>query len=104
MQEPIVKAEVLERFFRYHLLAAIKIYLSKELKRGSELWKFNNSLLQGEIFVKWLDKYIIEFKTQDTGKVLDEQIKQDFLKYEIRKSCLVFSNSLQKEKNPQLRK
>ena len=59
---------------------ATKICLSKELRRGSGLWKFNNSLLQDENFVKELKKYIKEFKTQDTQNFVDEQLKWDFLK------------------------
>ena len=54
--------------------------------------------MQDEYFVWELKKYIKEFKTQDTENVLDEQIKWDFLKYEIRKFFIAFSNSRQKEK------
>ena len=43
--------------------------------RGSALWKFNNSLLQDENFVKELNKYIKEFKTGDTEDGIDKQSK-----------------------------
>ena len=81
---------------------AVKIFISKELRRGLELWKFNNSLLQDENFAKEFKKYIKEFKTRDTENVLDEQMKWDFLKYEIRKFCIAFSKSLQKEKKQKI--
>ena len=73
MQKSIVKAEVLESFLSdYSSVAIYKICLSKKLRRVSGLWKFNNSLLQDENFVKELKEYIQEFKTKDTKNVLDE--------------------------------
>ena len=102
MQKSIVKAEVLESFLTDHSSVAIKICLFKELRQGSGLWKFNNSLLQDENFVKELKKCIKELETQDTENVLDKQIKWDFLKYEIRKFCIAFSKSLQKEKKQKI--
>lgn len=50
---------------------AIKICISKELRQGSGLRKFNNFLLQDENFPKELKKYVKEFKTRDTENVLD---------------------------------
>ena len=47
LQESIAKAEVSESFLSGHSSVAIKIYLSKELRRGSGLWKLNNSLFIG---------------------------------------------------------
>ena len=74
MQESIVKSEVLESLLNDHSSVPIKICLPKKLGRGSGLWKFNNSLLQDEDFVKELKKHIKEFKTEDTENVLDEKI------------------------------
>ena len=52
LQESIVKAEVLKSFLCVHLLLAIEICLSKEVRWGLGLWKFDNSLLHNENFVK----------------------------------------------------
>ena len=71
---------------------AIKICISKELRRGSGLWKVNNLNLKDEHFVKEL------FKFRDRENLLDEQIKCGILKYEICKFCMVLSKSLQKER------
>ena len=98
MQESVVKAEVLERFPSDHSPMTIKTCLSKKLRRGSGLWKVNESLLQDENFLKELKNYIKEFKTQFTENALDEQIKWDFLKHEICKFCVAFSKPFQKKK------
>ena len=98
LKESVVKAEVLESFLGDHLSVIIKICLSKELRWGSGLWKINNSLLQDENFVKRLRKYIKECKTQNTENVVDEQMKWDFIKNEIRKLFIAFFKSLQRKK------
>lgn len=95
LQESVVKTEVLERFPSDHSPMAINTCLSKKLRRGSGLWKVSESLLQDENFLKELKNYIKEFKTQFTENALDEQIKWDFLKHEIRKFCVVFSKPFQ---------
>ena len=75
---------------------AIKICISKELRRGSGLWKVNNLNLKDEHFVKEL------FMFRDRQNLLDEQIKWGILKYEICKFCMVFSKSLQKERREKI--
>ena len=106
MQESFVKAEVLESFLSDHSSVAIKIHLCEELKR--ELRKFYNFLLKDENFVKKIyEIYILKSLKLKAENVLDEQIKWDFLKYEIRKFCMAFCKSLLKkktQKNPWIRK
>ena len=75
---------------------AIKICISKELRRGSGLSKVNNLNLKDEHFVKEL------FMFRDRQNLLDEQIKWGILKYEICKFCMVFSKSLQKERREKI--
>ena len=98
LQESIVKAEVLESFLSDHSLVAIKIRLCKELKRG--LRKFYKFLLKDENFVKKIyEIYMLKSLKLKAENALDEQIKWNFLKYEICKFCIAFCKSLQKKKN-----
>ena len=55
-------------------------------------------LLQHENFAHELKNYIKEIQNWDHDKGIDEQIKWDFLKRNIRKFSNVFSKSLKKEK------
>ena len=52
MQESIIKAEVLKIFLSDHASMAIMFIQGTETSSG--LWKFSNSLLQDENFVKEL--------------------------------------------------
>ena len=98
LQESIVKAEVLESFLSDHSSVAIKIRLCKELKRG--LRKFYKFLLKDENFVKKIyEIYMLKSLKLKAENALDEQIKWNFLKYEICKFCIAFCKSLQKKKN-----
>lgn len=55
-------------------------------------------LLQLENFAQELKNYIKEIQDWDHDNGIDEQIKWDFLKPNIRKFSNVFSKSLKKEK------
>ena len=45
------RIEVLVSFLSDHSPLSVKTNISKELRRGSRLWKFNNFLLQHKDFV-----------------------------------------------------
>ena len=64
---------------------SMKIEKKKELaSRGKGLWKFNNSLLLNEEFVTKIRRVIhLKINEINHGKINDDQIRWEFLKYEV---------------------
>ena len=58
---------------------AIKICIYEELRRGSGLRKFNNSLLQDENFPKELKKYVKEFQDRKCSRLTNEVAFANFV-------------------------
>ena len=71
---------------------------SKEYaKRGPGFWKFNNSLLKDDTFVKNLAEKIPEFKDKHTY-LTDKGLYWDMLKMEIRGFCVQYSKRKNRDK------
>ena len=98
IQEHIEKVEILPSFMSDHSPVFISLNLNSNLKRGNYGWKFNDSLLNDELFVQKITEHIDAVKSNFT---LDQNphIKWEFLKYQIRK----FSISFAKTKNKDIR-
>ena len=63
----------------------------KQNNKHSGFWKFNNSLLSDNIFKEKLKQHIQNIKNGNEFSN-DPQIKWEFLKYQIRKFTIRFSN------------
>ena len=58
---------------------------------GRGLWKINKSLISGSRYIKSMKKYICEtLCLLDNQEITDEQLRWEYLKYEIRKSTKRF--------------
>ena len=62
------------------------------------LWKFNKSLLLNKEYVEKIKKHILlTIKMLYNDDLRDEQVRWEYLKYEIRKFTILFSKNLAKE-------
>ena len=96
IQEHVEKVDILPSFMSDHSPVFITINLNSNLERGNYGWKFNNSLLNDEIFVSKMIDHIENIKNNFT----DEQnphVKWEFLKYELRKFSISFAKNKNKE-------
>ena len=97
-----INADILNAFSTDH--SPVFCFFIKRLKytKGPGFWKFNNSLISSNDFVKEMKcsthntKIFIE---QDVS--FSNQNKWEFFKYEIRKKCVYFSNVLAQKSHKQ---
>ena len=69
-----------------------------EFSHGKALWKFNKSLLLNKDYVEKVKEHILlTIKMLDNDDLRDEQVRWEYLKYEIRKFTIHFSKNLAKE-------
>ena len=78
------------------------IVKKKESNRGRGLWKFNDSLIENEAYVHQMKKFISDTLNHLFNEnVLDDQVKSEYLKYNIRKYTIIFSKTLVKNTHTQ---
>ena len=76
---------------------------NEESNRGRGLWKFNNSLIENKEYVHQMKKFI-----SDTSNELfdenaqDDQVKWEYLKFNITKKTINFSKKLAKKTNKKM--
>ena len=69
-------------------------------KRGKGLWKFNKSLLANDEHINNLTNNISEsLSILDQNSIRDDQIRWEFIKFEIRQFSITFSKNLSKSLN-----
>ena len=98
IQEYIDATDILLALSTGHSHNLISFCLANSEKKSADFWKFNNSSLLEENFTSNLEAFIKETKTKlNSEEILDPQVKQEFLKYEIRKYVTIFSKCRAKE-------
>ena len=66
--------------------------------RGQGFWKFNSSLTSNSEYVEKMKNQILEtLRKLNQGKINDKHLRQEFLKYEIRKFTMNFLKILVKK-------
>ena len=99
IQENVKDSDILAAFSTDHSPVIFSLLLNKDKNRGKGLWKFNNSLTANDEFVDKMKIYIKDIlENMDKENIIDEQLRWEFLKYEIRKFSIIFSKSLAKIK------
>ena len=91
LQESIHKTDVLASFCSDHSPILFVLDMIKEGQMGKGLWKFNSSLLSNKKFVCNMKNYIATttiFLNEEN--IFDDQIRSEYLKYEIRKFSTTF--------------
>ena len=73
--------------------------LSKEKGniRGKSFWQFNSSLIKDQNYINEIKDLIGNFNTKNDCH-FSRQLKWEFLKHEIRKFTIHYTNSLAKER------
>ena len=94
LQENCEKAQIFSAFASDHSAISVSISESKDFNFGSGLWKFNNSLIKDKNFVKDLKRFIQETNNNlSLDSNIDNQLRWELLKYEIRKFSIKFSKT-----------
>ena len=74
-----------------------------DASRGRGLWKFNNSLTSNCIYIEKMKTHIVDtLNLLDNENILDQNVRWDFLKYEIRKFTIDFSKALSKNEKQEV--
>ena len=93
IQEAIKSTDILAAFSTDHSPTFNSLSKSNEITKGKDLWKFNNSLISNEDYVKKKMKIhisdILNFLHKEN--IVDDQVISEYLKYEIRKLTIQYS-------------
>ena len=100
MQEFVNEIDILPSFMSDHSPVFMSLGKSAENNRGKGTWKFNNSLLNDDIFQNSMLEKITEILLTENNQ--NPQLKWEFLKYEIRKFCIKYA--IEKSKNTRSQK
>ena len=92
LQDSVKKTDILASFSTDHSPIMFSLRQSKEESRGKGLWKFNSSLITNNNYVDQMKNHInATLKCLDEENIIDEQLRWEYLKYEIRKFTVQFS-------------
>ena len=98
LQERVKKPDILASFATDHSLILFSLNQMSEVSHGKGLWKFNKSLLLNKDYVEKIKEHILlTIKMLDNDDLRDEQVRWEYLKYEIRKFIICFSKNLANE-------
>ena len=100
MQVSIKNTDVLASLLTNHSPITFSYCKNQESNRGRGLWKFNNSLTENEQYVHKLKKFISDTVNELFNEnALDDQVKWEYLKHNVRKYTINFSKKLVKDTN-----
>ena len=98
LQERVKKTDILASFATDHSPILFSLNQMSEFSHGKGLWKFNKSLLLNKEYVEKIKEHILlTIKMLDNDDLRDEQVRWEYLKYEIRKFTIRFSKTLANE-------
>ena len=98
MQGSVKNTDVLASLLTDHSPITLSCFKNQESNRGRGLWKFNNSLIENEEYVLQMKKFIsYTLNELFNENILDDQVKWEYLKYNIRKGTIKFSKELAKK-------
>ena len=97
LQEYANKIDVLPSMLSDHSPVFLSLNENKENQRGKGTWKFNNSLLNIDLFEEGISSTIDNTLLNNANA--NPHLLWEILKYEIRKFCIIFSKKRSKDKN-----
>ena len=104
MQESIKDTEIVPALSSDHSPILFSLVSTEPASKGKGLWKFNNSLLLNEEFVTKMRNYInLKINEMNHENINDDQIRWEFLKYEVKKFSGKFSKILAKKLREEFR-
>ena len=98
MQDSVDKTDILAAFSTDH--SPILLSFQKDIvhTRGKGLWKFNSSLTENKVYIEKMKQHISDtLKTIEHKNQFDDQMKWEYLKFEIRRFTRSFSKRYAKE-------
>ena len=103
MQVSVKNIDVLASLQLDHSPITFSYCKSEESNRVRGFWKFNDSLIENEEYVHQMKKFISDTLNELFNEnILDDQVKWEYLKYNIRKYTINFSKKLAKNTNKKI--
>ena len=100
MQVSVKNTDVLASLLTDHSPITFSCFKNEESNRGRGLWNFNNSLTENVEYVLQMKKIILDTLNEIFNEnILDDQVKWEYLKYNISKYTINFSKELAKNTN-----
>ena len=100
MQVSVENTDVLASLLTDHSPVTFSCFKNEESNRGRGLWKLNNSLIENVEYVLQMKKFIFDTLNELFNEnILDDQVKWEYLKYNISKYTINFSKELAKNTN-----
>ena len=97
MQVSVKNIDVLASLLLDHSPITFSYCKIEESNRVRGFWKFNDSLIENEEYVHQMKKFISDTLNELFNEnILDDQVKWEYLKYNIRKYTINFSKKLAK--------
>ena len=93
----VIKSDIIHATISDHSAITVNLQSKEYAKRGPGFWKFNNSLLKDDTFVKNLAEKIPEFKDKH-AYLTEKGLYWDMLKMEIRGFCVQYSKRKNRDK------
>ena len=86
MQVSVKNTDVSASLLTDHSPITFSCFKNEESNRGSGLLKLNNSLVENEEYVLQMKKFTLDTLNElFTENILDDQVKWEYLRYNIRK-------------------
>ena len=103
MQVSIKTTDVLVSLLTDHSPILFSCFKNEESNRGTGFGKLNNSLIENDEYVLQMEKIILDTLNElFNEKILDDQVKQEHLKYNIRRYTINVSKKLTKNTNEKI--
>ena len=100
MQVSVKNTDVLASLLTDHSPVTFSYCKNEESNGGRGFWKLNNSLIENEEYVHQMKKFFSDTLNELFNEnILDDQVKWEYLKYNIRKYTINFSKKLAKNTN-----
>ena len=91
MQDDIENADIQTD----HSAIILDINSVKNINHGPSFWKFNNSLLDDEQYIKLIEQFV-PASLEEINYSDDARVQWDWLKYNIPKETITYSKAKQK--------
>ena len=103
LQGNICETDIQVAFCTDHSPITLSLKPINNLPRGRSLWKFNNSLLQNDEYLRKMKTAIVETEQQlDSEQIKDDQVRWEYLKFKIRDQTIAFSKVLSANKRKEI--
>ena len=103
LQGNICETDIQVAFCTDHSPITSSLKRINNLPRGRSLWKFNNSLLQNDGYLRKMKTVTVETEQQlDSKQIKDDQVRWEYLKFKIRDQTIAFSKVLSANKRKEI--